>query len=134
MAALPKAPRAGTRSHVKAEGYVLVAMITTAGMYGVRYVLEGADEITGHKIRSLIGDGPVPPLETWVIAYGIVYFGLAVIAVGAPELASALAILLLVTDLLNNGQEVSKDLGAAKETANATTLTKQPKAKASHAG
>ena len=117
MSELPQAPTANLNA-AHAQKWILASAIVVAGMYLVRRLVEGAGVIgvgsntNNSRTLALLGSGPPPPLETWLVAYGVSYTGLAIIALGAPELAAAFAILVMVVNVINNGATVSRDLTA----------------------
>ena len=110
-----KTPQLGTgMSTGKAQGWIIVSAIVTGGMYFLRRMVETADIGTStskSKIEAVLGSGAPPALETWLLAYGITYFGLAIMAMAAPELAAAFAILVLAVNGINNGVTVAADIG-----------------------
>lgn len=108
-------PRLGEGMGIaKAQTWIVVSAITTAGMYLLRRLVEGTGiGATGSKgaVSAILGSGSPPPTETWIVAYGFTYTTLAVVALGAPELAAAFAILILTVNAINNGITVTSDIG-----------------------
>lgn len=113
MAMVPAGPGSGLTPG-RAQGWVLVAAIITGVVYAFRKVIEPAtpssSKTTG--VKSLLGSGPAPPIEQWVVSYGTAFLILSVIAFASPETAGSLSILIVIGTLLANGQSVVKDINA----------------------
>lgn len=115
-----RAPRLGHGFSTERAGrWIIVSGLITAAMYLLRMEMQGVSTATGDKKlspRAILGSGPPPPLEMWIISYTVAYGGLAVIALGAPELAAAFAILLLAVNGINNGINIVADINGLQNT------------------
>ncbi len=69
-----------------ANRWVVVSAVTVGGIYGFQTIKGNA--------KAGVGE--------FVTAWGVVFFVLALVATGAPGLAGAMAILIMVADLLAN--------------------------------
>jgi hypothetical protein len=110
---------------------VLVAGITGV-IYAWRYFAEGgAAAATGSlsKPSSVIAPPLVSP-EGFLVAWGVVFLTLTVLAAFSEQLASSMALLILVGDLVANGVAVSKGtLGLERAKSENKTATKKGKPK-----
>jgi hypothetical protein len=61
-------------------------------------------------VKQLLGVGTPPSLERWTISYGVAFFMLSVLCLGAPELAASLAMIAVVGNVLANGQTIARDI------------------------
>lgn len=118
-------------SRKAATGTVLTSSLVVLVIWGYRKLIEpaGAAGTTSADagLRKVIGLEPTPAnAAQFTIAFGFTYFTLSIAAMGAPELASAMAILIATGDVLANGAsvftDVSKQVSGATATGNATTL------------
>lgn len=98
----------------RAQSWVLGSAMITALIYGFRRTVEGATPSTVQKgkVNSLLGSGTPAPLNQWLIAYGAAYLMLAVLALGAPELAASLAMMAVIGNVITNGLTITGDLAA----------------------
>ena len=116
-APLPRAP--GPRpaqgfSSFRAQRWVMGAALVLAMTYAFRRLVENSvtsAPASGGKVASLLGTGkPPPPLGQWAIAYGAGFLMLSVLAMGAPEVAASLAMMVVVGSTLANGTTVVADI------------------------
>jgi hypothetical protein len=111
----------------QAEKTIVTSALVVAGIYAYRRMTEqpAAPPIT---LKQVAGVGQLPPLGAWATAWGFTYLVIAVVAVGAPELAAAFAILIATGDLLTNAKSIFGDVGKqegqapAASTSTASTL------------
>lgn len=101
-------------SSARAQRWVLAAAIVVGMTYALRRFVEPAmiDAPTrgGPKARIAGPGTPPPALAHWAVAYGAGFTLLALLALPAPELAGALAILVVTGTLLGNGGALATDL------------------------
>lgn len=84
-----------------AKRYVVLSALVVAGMWAYRKYQK--KDLTG-----AIADGP-----TFLTAWGAVYFTLGVLSEPAPRFAGSMAILIMVADVLVNGEELAKGIQAS---------------------
>jgi hypothetical protein len=84
---------------------IKVAALVVGGTYAFRRFTEGTAE---QEKRSR----KIAPLGQFVIAWGVVFFALSIMAPAAPSAAGNMALLVMIASLLANGVEVSRDLRA----------------------
>jgi hypothetical protein len=96
----------------RAQKWILTSAIITGVIYMFRrLVYEGGTVKQAATAARVAGHGnPPPPLSQWATAWIGGYLLLAVLAVGAPEIAGSFAILALAGDLLTNGIGIVADL------------------------
>lgn len=95
----------------RAQTWVLGSALITALIYGFRRTVEGISNTPQKgKVASLLGSGAPAPLAQWAVAYGTAYLMLAVLALGAPELAASLAMMAVVGNVINNGISITTDI------------------------
>lgn len=87
----------------QANSTIKVSALVVGGVYLYRRFTEGTAE-------ELKASETVTPLGRFIIGWGVVFFGLSVLAGPLPGGAGNLAILLVLGTLLTNGVQVSKDL------------------------
>jgi hypothetical protein len=113
MTATVKAP---TSSRKNAEGTVLVASLVVAAVWAYRKLIEGssvASKTNEPALRKVIGLEAKPAnTAQFAVAFGFTFFTLSIGAMAAPELASAMAILIATGDVLANGASVFTDISA----------------------
>jgi hypothetical protein len=106
-----------TRSTEQANSAIKVSALVVAAIYLYRRFTEGTAE-------ELKASEKVTPLGRWLVGFGVVFFGLSVMAGPFPGAAGDLAILLALGSLLTNGIQISKDLDhGLGETKKATPAT-----------
>lgn len=104
-------PAQGFSTH-RANEWIIVTAIVTALAYTFRRLVSPTQAATGggHTAARLVGAGPPPPLEQWAVAYTGAFFGLALLAVAAPEVAATLALMMAVGELIANGTAIASEL------------------------
>lgn len=113
---VPNAPAGPARGFTtaKAESWVLASAMIVGAVYGFRRIIEPSVTTAparGGKAAALLGAGSPPAaLGQWAVAYSTSYIFLSIGAIIAPELAAALAMLIVGASLLSNGISVSTDL------------------------
>lgn len=131
MAAAPTIGRpARGLSTERANKWVLASAVITGMIYAFRRLIEpsvSSAPAKGGKGAQLLGAGSPPPaLGQWVVAYGVGHIMLAVLALGAPEVAASLAMLVIAGELLTNGLSVVADIAGLEgktPSAGSTTLS-----------
>lgn len=92
----------------QANSTIKTAALVVAGIYLYRRFTEG-------PASELKASETVTPLGRFIVAWGVVFFGLSVLAGPFPRGAGDLAILLMLGSLLSNGVQISKDLNKGLE-------------------
>jgi hypothetical protein len=111
MAALPR-PTKGFSS-ARAQKWVLAAAILEMLIYTFRHLIEGdtsSAPASSSQARAFLGQGKPPNFGQWIIAYGVAFTFLGVLTLGAPEVAGALAMFMLVATFLESGGQLATDL------------------------
>lgn len=90
----------------QANSMIKVSALVVGGVYLYRRLTEGSAE-------ELKASTTVAPLGRFVVAWGVVFLSLSVLAGPSPTLAGSLALLVMLASLLANGVQVSKDVHAA---------------------
>lgn len=118
-----------------ARKWVLTSALVTGLIYLVRHLVEGetSPAPATNAARQFLGQGSPPSLRQWFVAYATSYFGLALLAVAAPEIAASLAIFVLVVTLVESGGQFAGDLkglesGSFNANANAASVLAQSQA------
>jgi hypothetical protein len=93
-----------------AERWIVASAMVVAGVWGYRRLREGT--ASPSSLKNVVGVGAPAPLGQFAVAWGTVYLTLAVVALGAPELAGAFAILIMAGDLLTNSKGISDAITA----------------------
>ncbi len=88
-----------------ANSMIRLAALAIGGIYLYRRFTEGTAE-------ELKASTTIAPLGQFVIGWGVVFFGLSLLAPAAPTLAGNIALLTVVGSVLTNGTQISKDLSA----------------------
>ncbi len=91
------------KSSAQAHSMIRIAALVVGGTYAYRRFTEGTAE-------ELKASTKIAPIGQFVIAWGVVFFGLSLIAGPLPTLAGNMAILVMLASLLANGVQISKDL------------------------
>jgi hypothetical protein len=116
--ALPSSPSVGRPAHGfttgRAQKWVLTAAILVAVMYAFRRIVEPSVTTAparGGTAAKITGAGSPPPaLGQWAVSYGVGFLLLSVIALGAPELAASVAMLMVAGSFLTNGTSLIADI------------------------
>jgi hypothetical protein len=103
-----------------AEKAVIISALVTAGVYTYRRLSEDTTSVS-KGVSALFNVGAPAAFGEFVTAWGFSFFVIALIASAAPTLGGSFAILVLVGDLLANGQAVSSDV-SQKVTGTTTTI------------
>lgn len=91
------------KTGAQANSMIKIAALVVGGVYLYRRFTEGtAAEL---KVSETI-----PPLGRFAIGWGVVFFGLSLLAGPWPTLAGDMALLVMIASVLSNGVQVSKDL------------------------
>jgi hypothetical protein len=98
---------------------IIISALLMGGIYAWLWLSGGSSLQTATKLTAgkLVGYGPQVSPEGFLVAWSIVYGGLAVASTIIPGLAGALAVLLLLTGMIAN-------FGSASETALALVKSK----------
>jgi len=106
-----------TFTTARAQRWIIAAALITAMTYAFRRMVEGplaetsGQQNHGSTLSRFVGSGSPPvPLAHWALAYGAGFLGLSLLALGAPELAGALAVLEIAGTVLTNGSAIATDL------------------------
>lgn len=91
-----------------ADKAIIISALVVAIVYGYRRL----DEATtpGVSLPRLIGVGNPVPFAAWATAWGTLYFMLAIAGSFAPSVAGGFSVLVAVSDVLANGQQLFGDL------------------------
>lgn len=103
-----------------AESAVVCSALIVGGMYAYRKLTEpaiaaaGGHRQTGSKATKAVGAGsPAVPVGKFMVGFSFAYLCLAFVAVGLPDLAGALAILLALAAVFAQGNDVFNDITEA---------------------
>lgn len=105
-----------------AESSVVVSALTVGALYGYRKLSEPAvsagtpaarSRKSSAAARALGGGSPPVAVHTFAVGYCFTYFVLALVAVGVPDLAGAMALLIMVSAILVQGSAVFTDISEA---------------------
>lgn len=118
MSARAHAPGVGRPARgfttARAQRWIIVTAVLTAVIYTFRRLVEpttpSSTGSTRPSLARLAGSGPPAPLEQWAVSYTVAFLGLAILALGAPELAASLALMMLAGNLLTNGVTITADI------------------------
>lgn len=91
---------------------ILASAVLMGGVYAWRWLTGRGNLPAAAKLSAgkLVGYGPQVSPEGYLVAWGIVYGGLSLLATAAPGMAGTLALLILLTGMIAN-------FGSASETA-----------------
>lgn len=123
-----------------AEGTVMASSLVVLVLWGYRKLIEPATvnpKANEPALRQIIGAEPRPANSAqFAVAFGFVYLSLSILAMGAPELASAFAVLVATGYVLTNGASVFTDVTnqVSKQTAPASSTRGSSPAPAQKAG
>lgn len=122
----PPAPFKGWTA-ARSQRWVMVAALVVAGSYTIRHVTSpiSSSSSKGSTLSKAVGD--TLSIPSFLIAYGVGFFGLSILAMGLPELGAAFAALIIVGTVMSNGIIIASDIGTLQSTAqNPPPLPKSP--------
>lgn len=96
-------------------GAIVISAIMVGLIYTWRYFAGGETPTAAATPTSVVGIGPLVSPEGFLVAWGIVYLVISLIAAFSEPLASALAISVLVGDILANGVAVAQGTTQLRE-------------------
>ena len=109
-----------------ANNYIALSAFVVAALYSWRW-LTGKHQGAALSFKSLVGyQAPLVSPEGFVVAWGVVFLVLAILAAFLPALAGSLALLVLTGDVLGSGVSVAEGAGAL-EAAKVTQSSKGKK-------
>lgn len=87
---------------------IVISAIMVGMIYAWRWFTSGEQPSSHLTASSLVGQGPIVSPEGFLVAWGIVFLVISIIAGFSEALAGSLAISVLVGDVLANAVAVSK--------------------------
>jgi hypothetical protein len=118
-------------SESTARALIILTAVVLGAAYAWRWLTgeKGATGLTFSQetAKKLIGIGPNISPEGYMVAWGIMCFGLAMLSVVSAPLAGALALLILLASMIGNFTTVAHGLTTLQ--ASKTTTTKPTKGK-----
>jgi hypothetical protein len=96
-------------------GAIVISAIMVGAIYTWRYFAGPETPAAKPSPSSVVGIGPLVSPEGFLVAWGIVYLVISLIAAFSEPLASSLAISVLVGDILANGVSVAQGTTQLRE-------------------
>ncbi len=84
------------------QAMIAIGALVVGGLYAYRWLAGG--QIVGSKLTpaKLVGIGSRVSPEGFLIAWGAVFLGLSLLSTGAPKMAAALTLLIVITNVITN--------------------------------
>lgn len=96
-------------------GAIVISAVMVAAIYTWRWFTGEGQPSAPATPSSVAGIGPLVSPEGFLVAWGIVYLVISLIAAFSEPLASSLAISVLVGDILTNGAAVAQGTTQLRE-------------------
>lgn len=96
-------------------GAIVISAVMVGLIYVWRWFTGGETPAAGASPSSVVGIGPLVSPEGFLVAWGIVYLVISILAAFSEPLASSMAISVLVGDVLANGVAVAKGTTQLRE-------------------
>ena len=96
-------------------GAIVISAVMVAAIYAWRYFAGSEPPAAAPSPSSVVGIGPLVTPEGFLVAWGIVYLVISLIAAFSEQLASALAVSILVGDILANGLAIAQGTSRLRE-------------------
>lgn len=96
-------------------GAIVISAVMVGVIYAWRWFTGGESPSAAASPSSVVGVGPLVSPEGFLVAWGIVYLVISLLAAFSEPLASSLAISVLVGDILANGVAISKGTTQLRE-------------------
>jgi hypothetical protein len=94
---------------------IVISAVVVAGIYAWRWFTGGETPAAGATPKSVAGIGPLVSPEGFLVAWGVVYLTISLLAAFSEPLASSLAISVLIGDILTNGVAVAQGTTQLRE-------------------
>jgi hypothetical protein len=111
---------------------IVVSAVMVAAIYAWRWFTGGETPSAGANPQSIVGIGPLVSPEGFLVAWGVVYLIISLIAGFSEPLASSLAISVLVGDILANGVAVAQGTTKLRESKTQKSTGKEKVKSAQH--